>query len=108
MDTLKYVVLGGVYYFSLLAGWSSPKQENNVFLRVGNFLYDSISKRFPTLARVAESHVFPYRQAGVEKKNPLLCPSAQRAVVHVFPLSVFYDGWHRADVLLYLLEDIYE
>ena len=66
-----------VYKDFLASCISTPKNEHNVFLSVGNSLYDGIREGFPTMFLVRACHMFTNSKGSVEKKDSLLCPSAQ-------------------------------
>lgn len=59
---------------SLLAGWSSPKEENEVVATVGEAFDDSIGECLPSLAAMTEGLVSTNAETSVEQEDALVNP----------------------------------
>lgn len=67
--------------FFLRSGGTSPQKEHYGFFAGVKRPYHGIGKVFPAFTPVRKRLVFPYREYGVEKKHPLLCPRHKVSVI---------------------------
>lgn len=108
MDTLKDEMFLGVDEGLLVAGIASPEQEDDMRTAVRDGLYDSVGECLPPFALVRAWLMLPDGQRGIEQKDTLTRPAAQRAIVHLAAIGIGDDVWHAPRIGLYLLENVDE